>query len=194
MWLPWLLRNNRPFIFKHGPLGPHPSTAGVCLPFWMCGWSIPITLPNESQVAAWLLRKSRPFIFKFSPQGPTSFNIIWHIYHCRYVDIRYLWPHWNRAKWLPCLLWKGKPLLFKYRLLGAHVLQNLAHIYKCGCMDHQCLSPYQTRAKWLPWLLRKSRPFIFKYRPLLGLTYFNIWGIFTIVGVWVINTYHHTKK
>ena len=51
---------------------------------------------------------------------------------------------------------------------------------------------YQTRAKWLPWLLRKSRPFIFIYR-LLGSIYFNIWGIFTIVGVWMIITYHHTK-
>ena len=49
-----------------------------------------------------------------------------------------------------------------------------------------------TRAKWLPWLLRKSRPFIFIYRP-LGPIYFNIWGIFTIVGVWMIITYHHTK-
>ena len=50
----------------------------------------------------------------------------------------------------------------------------------------------ETRAKWLPWLLRKSRPFIFIYRP-LGPIYFNIWGIFTIVGVWMIITSHHTK-
>ena len=60
------------------------------------------------------------------------------------------------------------------------------------CINDQYLSPYQTRAKWLPWLLRKSRPFIFIYRP-LGPIYFNIWGIFTIVGVWMIITYHHTK-
>ena len=35
-------------------------------------------------------------------------------------------------------------------------------------------------------------PFIFIYRP-LGPIYFNIWGIFTIVGVWMIITYHHAK-
>ena len=68
----------------------------------------------------------------------------------------------------------------------------MGQIYHCGCVNDQYLSPYQTRAKWLPWLLRKSRPFIFIYRP-LGPIYFNIWGIFTIVGVWMIITYHHTK-
>ena len=65
-------------------------------------------------------------------------------------------------------------------------------IYHCGCVDDHYLSPYQTRATWLPWLLRKSRPFVFKYRP-LGPIYFSIWCLFTIVGVWIINTYHHTK-
>ena len=39
------------------------------------------------------------------------------------------------------------------------------------------------------WFLRKSRPFIFKYRP-LGPTYFNIWGIFTIVGIFLIKWYN----
>ena len=68
----------------------------------------------------------------------------------------------------------------------------MGQIYHCGCVNDQYLSPYQTRAKWLPWLLRKSRSFIFIYRP-LGPIYFNIWGIFTIVGVWMIITYHHTK-
>ena len=63
--------------------------------------------------------------------------------------------------------------------------------WHCGCWDHyecvdnQYLSPYRTGGKWLPWFLRKSRPFIFKYRP-LGPTYFNIWGIFTIVGIFLI--------
>ena len=50
----------------------------------------------------------------------------------------------------------------------------------------------KTRATWLPWLLRKSRPFVFIYRP-LGPIYFNILDTFTIVGVWMIITYHHTK-
>ena len=68
----------------------------------------------------------------------------------------------------------------------------MGQIYHCGCLNDQYLSPYQTRGKWLPWLLRKSRPFIFVYRP-LGPIYFNIWGIFTIMGVWMIITYHHTK-
>ena len=68
----------------------------------------------------------------------------------------------------------------------------MGHIYHCGCVDDQYISPYQTRARWLLWLLSKSRPFISKYRP-LGPTYFNIWSIFTIVDVWMINTYHHTK-
>ena len=71
------------------------------------------------------------------------------------------------------------------------VFQHMGQIYHCGCVNDQYLSPYQTRAKWLPWLLRKSRPFIFIYRP-QGPIYFNIWGIFTIVGVWMIITYHHT--
>ena len=72
------------------------------------------------------------------------------------------------------------------------VFQHMGQIYHCGCVNDQYLSPYQTRAKWLPWLLRKRRPFIFIYRP-LGPIYFNIWGIFTIVGVWMIITYHHSK-
>ena len=75
---------------------------------------------------------------------------------------------------------------------GAHILQTIGLIYHCGCVDDHYLSPYQTRATWLPWLLRKSRPFVFKYRP-LGPIYFNICCIFTIVGVWMIITYHHTK-
>ena len=67
--------------------------------------------------------------------------------------------------------------------------------WHCGCWDHyecvdnQYLSPYRTGGKWLPWFLRKSRPFIFKYRP-LGPTYFNIWGIFTIVGIFLIKWYN----
>ena len=69
----------------------------------------------------------------------------------------------------------------------------MGQIYHCGCVNDQYLSPFQTRATWLPWLLRKSRPFIFIYRS-LGPIYFNIWGIFTIVGVWMIITYHHTKS
>ena len=56
------------------------------------------------------------------------------------------------------------------------------------CVDNQYLSPYRTGGKWLPWFLRKSRPFIFKYRP-LGPTYFNKWGIFTIVGIFLIKWY-----
>ena len=72
------------------------------------------------------------------------------------------------------------------------VFQHMGQIYHCGWVNDQYLSPYQTRAKWLPWLLRKRRPFIFIYRP-LGPIYFNIWGIFTIVGVWMIITYHHSK-
>ena len=168
-WLPWSLRKSRPFVFKYRPLGPvyfniwgiftivgvwmiityhhtkpepigclgcwekagplyfnigpwgtHISNYGAYLPLWVCGWSLPITIPNQSHVAA------------------------------------------------------------------------LGHIYHCGGVDDHYLSPYQTRATWLPWLLRKSRPFVFKYRP-LGPVYFNIWGIFTIVGVWRIITYHHTK-
>ena len=65
----------------------------------------------------------------------------------------------------------------------------MGQIYHCGCVNDQYLSPYQTRAFWLPWLLRKSRPFLFIYRP-LGPIYFHIWGIFTIVGVWMIITRH----
>ena len=67
--------------------------------------------------------------------------------------------------------------------------------WHCGCLDHyecvdnQYLSPYRIGGKWLPWFLRKSRPFIFKYRP-LGPTYFNIWGIFTIVGIFLIKWYN----
>ena len=67
--------------------------------------------------------------------------------------------------------------------------------WHCGCWDHyECvdnryLSPCRIGGKWLPWFLRKSRPFIFKYRP-LGPTYFNIWGIFTIVGIFLIKWYN----
>ena len=67
--------------------------------------------------------------------------------------------------------------------------------WHCGCWDHyecvdnQYLSPYRTGGKWLPWFLRKRRPFIFKYRPLAP-TYFNIWGIFTIVGIFLIKWYN----
>ena len=67
--------------------------------------------------------------------------------------------------------------------------------WHCGCWDHyecvdnQYLSPYRIGGKWLPWFLRNSRPFIFKYRP-LGPTYFNIWGIFTIVGIFLIKWYN----
>ena len=65
-------------------------------------------------------------------------------------------------------------------------------MYIWRCVNYQVQSLHLTRASYLPWLLRKSRPFIFKYRP-LGPTYLNIWGILTIVGVWMINTYHHTE-
>ena len=67
--------------------------------------------------------------------------------------------------------------------------------WHCGCWDHyecvdnQYLSPYRTGGKWLPWFLSKTRPFIFKYKP-LGPTYFNIWGIFTIVGIFLLKWYN----
>ena len=113
----------------------------------------------------------------------------WDHYEC--VDNQYLSPYRTGGKWLPWFLKKAGPL---YSNIGpwAHILQHMGQIYHCGCVNDQYLSPYQTRAKWLSWLLRKSRPFIFIYRP-LGPMYVNIWGIFTIVGVWMIITYHHTK-
>ena len=107
-------------------------------------------------------------------------------------DDEYISPYQTRAKWLPWLLRKKQPLYIQIKALGAHILQHMGKIYHCGCVNDQYLSPYQTRAKWLPWLLRKSRPFTFIYMP-LGPIYFNIWGIFTIVGVWMIITYHQTK-
>ena len=33
---------------------------------------------------------------------------------------------------------------------------------------------------------------MFEYLP-LGPIYINMWGIFTIAGVWMINSYQHTK-
>ena len=192
-WLPWLLRKSRPFIFIYSPLGPiyfniwgiftivgvwmiityhHIKPEPIdCLGCWekagplylnigpwgpytstyfayllllMCGWSLPITIPNQSQLAALVAEKKQALYI--SIQAP-----------------------------------------------GAHIPQTMGFIYNSGCVDDHYLSPYQTRATWLPWLLRKSRPFVFKYRP-LGAIYFNIFCIFTIVGVWMIITYHHTKS
>ena len=67
--------------------------------------------------------------------------------------------------------------------------------WHCGCWDHyecvdnQYLSPYRTGGKWLPWFLRKLRPFVFRYRPLVP-AYFNIWGIFSIAGIFLITWYN----
>ena len=37
--------------------GVHTSTYGANLTLWMCKWSIPITIPNQSQVAALVAKK-----------------------------------------------------------------------------------------------------------------------------------------
>ena len=42
----------------------------------MCGWSIPITIPNQSQVAALVAKKKRALdINIYGPLGPTYFSI-----------------------------------------------------------------------------------------------------------------------
>ena len=140
----------------------------------------------------WLLRKSRPFIFIYRPLGPIYFNI-WGIFTIVGVWMIITYHH-TKPEPIGYLFVAEEKQAF-YILIqapGAHILQTMGLIYHCWCVDDQYLSPYQTRAKWLPWLLRRSRNFIFIYRP-LGPIYFNIWGIFTIVGVWMIITYHHTK-
>ena len=141
----------------------------------------------------WLLRKSRPFIFIYRPLGPIYFNI-WGIFTIVGVWMIITYHH-TKPEPIGCLgCWeKAGPLYFNIGPWGPHTSNYGGLIYHCGCVDDYYLSPYQTRATWLPWLLRKSRPFLFKYRPLgPGPIYFKICCIFTIVGVWMIITYHHT--
>ena len=70
-WLPWLLRKAGPLYFNIGPWGPYTSKYVAYLLLLACGWSIPITIPNQSQVAALVLRKSRPLILTYmGPWGP----------------------------------------------------------------------------------------------------------------------------
>ena len=62
-------------------------------------------------------------------------------------------------------------------------------------VDDPYLSPYQTRAI-LPWLLnqKKQALYIFvigPWGPHIPLMHYA--SLFTIVGVWMITTYHHTK-
>ena len=48
-----------PLYLNIGPWGPHTSNYGAYLPLWMCGWSLPITIPNQSHVAALVAKKKQ---------------------------------------------------------------------------------------------------------------------------------------
>ena len=48
-----------PHLLRHCPWGPHTSNYGAYLPLWVCGWSLPITIPNQSHVAALVDKKKQ---------------------------------------------------------------------------------------------------------------------------------------
>ena len=124
--------------------------------------------------------------------GARILQHIGHVYHCRCVNDQHL-SH-TEPEPSGCLgCWEKAGPSYLMMVPRTPILEYMGHIYHCGCADDQYLSPYWTRTKWLSWLLRKSGAFILKYRP-LEQTSFNIWGIFTIVYVWMINTYYYTKQ
>ena len=115
----------------------------------MCGWSIPITIPNQSQVAALVAKKKRALdINIYGPLGPTYFSQhMVFIYHCGCMDHQYLSPYQTRAKWLPWLLRKSRPFVFLYGPLGPLT-------FICGAKMvihfHSCIMPH-TCVKFGPW-------------------------------------------
>ena len=117
-WLPWLLRKSRPLYLYIGPWGPYTSTYGAYLPLWGCGWSLPITIPNQSQLAALVAEKKQALYILIWAPGAHILQTMGLIYHCGCVDDHYLSPYQTRATWLPWLLRKSRPFVFKYRPLG----------------------------------------------------------------------------
>ena len=133
-WLPWLLRKKTAPLYSNiGPWGPHTSTYGANLPLWMCKWSIPITIPNQSQVAA-VVAKSRPFIFIYRPLGPIYFNI-WGIFTIVGVWMIITYHH-TKPEPIGCLgCWeKAGPLYFNIGPWGPHASNYGAYLplWVCG--------------------------------------------------------------
>ena len=139
----------------------------------------------------WLLRKSRPFIFIYRPLGPIYFNI-WGIFTIVGVWMIITYHH-TKQEPIGCLgCWeKAGPLYFNIGPWGPHTSNYGAYLplWVCG-WSLPITIPNQSHVAAL--VAKKKRAFVFKYRP-LGPIYFNICCIFTIVGVWMIITYHHTK-
>ena len=141
----------------------------------------------------WLLRKSGPLILIFWAPGAHILQIMGLIYHCGCVDDQYLSPYQTRANWLPWLLRKSGPLILIYWAPGGHILQTMGLIYPlwvCG-WSIPITIPNQSHVAAL--VAKKKRALDINDIGPLGPTYFKLWGLFTIVGVSMINTYHYTK-
>ena len=124
----------------------------------MCGWSIPITIPNQSQLAALVAKKKWALdINIYGPLGKDEkhiwapgAHILQHmvfIYHCGCMDHQYLSPYQTRAKWLHWLLRKSGPFVFFIWAPGALDLhlwgQMVIHFHSC-IIPHTCV-------KFGPW-------------------------------------------
>ena len=113
-----LLWNSRPLIFWYMPLGPTSLNVWGIFTLWMCEWSILITIPNHSLMAAFDARKRWPFIFNYRPLEPTYFNIwgILQLWVCGWSIPSY--NHQTKPKWLLWLLRKSRSFIFQNMPLG----------------------------------------------------------------------------
>ena len=137
-----------PLYFNIGPWGPHTSNYGAYLPLWVCGWSLPTTISNQSHVAALVAEKKRALdINIYGPLGPSTFvsvpKMVIHFHSC-------IMPHTcvKFGPWAYFSFWSTRgakkfalvplgPLTF---VLGAKMEVSF---HPCN-MSHKC-------AKFEPW-------------------------------------------
>ena len=94
----------------------------------MCGWSIPITIPNRSLVAAFDARKKAgPLLLIIGPWGPHT-STYGAYYHCECVDDEHQSPYQTRAQQLSWLPRKIRACKFKFRPPGALSYNFWSHI------------------------------------------------------------------
>ena len=117
LWLLWMPRKNRPFIFICRPLGSHTSTYGTYLPLSMWGWSLTITIPSQSQVAVLVAKQKQALYISIQAPGAHILQHMGHIYHRGCRDDQYLPPYKARALWLLWMLRKSRPFIFIHRSL-----------------------------------------------------------------------------
>ena len=102
------------------------SLACICLR--MCGWSNPITTPNQSPVAVLVAKKKQaPHSCIWGPW----FHIYWqkgpiHLWECGKGQV--LSPQQTRAQWLFWLLRKSRPFKVAYGALGPISINFRTHL------------------------------------------------------------------